>query len=246
MRARQRHFNARSAGASLVLDSRYIDQADNTEVSSWTDRSANNFTIEQTTAANRPTFQTGELVSNGVVRFDGSNDFLNGGDILDLRTNNAIVVCVAKFATSGNGTLVAKSLLGPGNGRYSILRDASNLIALLQLDSVPTDDATIADSSTSWRIHTQAIDRSASNALLLNGISQSVNTFAANSTDLNSTNVFLVGAYPNSTGTTPPTSGYYFNGDMAQLIVLQNSSFSVPIRRRLEQSAAYSFKIACS
>lgn len=245
MRARQRHFNAKDAGANLVLDSRYIAQSDNTAVSAWADRSANAYTIEQTSGTSQPVFRTRVIGGNGVVRFDGSNDFLNGGDILDIQDKNLTLICVAKFSTTGGfGALIAKSRSAAGNGRYSLLRDTSSMIALLELGSV-VENADVADTSTAWRIYTQGVDRTLENRLFFSGVSQASNAFS-NSTSYTPTDVFLIGAYPNNTGTTPPNSAYYLNGDIGQVVVLLSSSYSTPIRKRLEHSAAYSFKIACS
>ena len=47
MRARQRHLNARHAGAMFVLDARFINQSDNTAVSTWADRSGNGYDVKK-------------------------------------------------------------------------------------------------------------------------------------------------------------------------------------------------------
>jgi hypothetical protein len=82
MRARHRHFKFGAVEkARLVLDSRYIHQSDDTEVSPWSDRSGGGNDVSQATSANRPKFQTAEQGGNGVVRFDGSNDVLTRNEI---------------------------------------------------------------------------------------------------------------------------------------------------------------------
>lgn len=46
-------------------------------VQCWQDMSGNNADSLQTSSTNRPNYQTGGLNGNPIVRFDGSNDFLN-------------------------------------------------------------------------------------------------------------------------------------------------------------------------
>jgi len=242
MRARHRHFNARHAGADLVLDARYINQSDNTSVSAWTDRSANNHSIAQSTAANQPTFRTNQMNGNPVVRFDGSNDFLDGGDILYILNRGMTLICVAKISGGTNPTLVGKSRFGVSEGRYSLVRDNNTFLALYQEASNAI--AQVSDTSTANRINTMAINRGATNTLFFDGAQQAQNTTLSGSTSYDNTNVFLVGVYQNSTGGTPPQSTYYLNGDIAQIVV--NFTFNTPLRKRLEHAAAYSFKIACS
>lgn len=239
MRARHRHFNARHAGADLVLDSRYIAQSNNTAVDSWPDRSANNYTIQQTSTA-RPTFVESQMNGNPVVRFDGSNDFLNGGDILDILSNNLTMICVAKISSGTNAGLCGKSRFGGSAGRYSLVRNSSSMQAIFQ--DTGTMVAEISDSSSTTRINTLQVNRGNTNTLFFSGIQQNQNTGLSGTTSYNTTDEFFVGAYQSSSGTTP--AQLFLNGDIAQVIVL--FAFNQPLRKRMEQSAAYSFKIACS
>jgi len=242
MRARHRHFNARDAGADLVLDARFIDQADNTAVSAWPDRSANNHTIEQTASGSRPTFKLAQMNGNPAVQFDGSDDFLNGGDILDILSNNLTMLCVAKRTSGAGGALCGKSRADAQSGRYSLLR-ASNALNAIFTDGAARTVA-VADTSTSPRIYTQAVGRAATNTLFFDGQQQGQNAALSGTTSYDTTNSFFVGAYQSAAGSTPPLSGLYHNGDIAQVVVF--FSFNTPLRKRLEHAAAYSFKIACN
>ena len=67
MRARQRHFNARDAGAGTVFDARFIsDISDNSTLDTWRDRSRNAWNATQTGAL-RPTYIARELNGQPVV-----------------------------------------------------------------------------------------------------------------------------------------------------------------------------------
>jgi len=242
MRARHRHFNARHAGADLVLDARFIDQADNTAVSAWPDRSANNHTIEQTASGSRPTFKLAQMNGNPVVQFDGSDDFLNGGDILDMLSNNLTMLCVAKRISGAAGSLCGKSRFAGSLGRYTFIRDNNAMVAIFHDQSPRVAQA--ADTSTSPRIYTQAANRGATMTLFFDGQQQAQNTDLSGTTSYDTTDEFFVGAYQSTEGTTPPRAPYYHNGDIAQVVVL--FSFNTPLRKRLEHAAAYSFKISCN
>ncbi len=79
MHRRARHFNARDAGAPLVLDSRFITGlTDGDPVSTWSDRSGNGHDATQATSGSKPTFLTAQQGGCPAVDFDGTADFLIG------------------------------------------------------------------------------------------------------------------------------------------------------------------------
>ena len=127
MRARHRHFKFGAvANAKLVLDSRYINQSDNTEVSPWEDRSGNGNDVSQATSANRPTFQTAEQGGNGIVRFDGSNDVLTRNEIGISSPVGGTMVLYAKRGTGAGGNAINTIIEVPEYFRI-IYTDSSNL-----------------------------------------------------------------------------------------------------------------------
>lgn len=80
-----------------------IDQADNTSVSAWLDSSGNEAHMYQSSATAQPTLQTNELNGYPVVRFDGTNDFMNLTAPFDYLTNNTVGVLNAT-SCSPDGT----------------------------------------------------------------------------------------------------------------------------------------------
>lgn len=115
MRARHRHFNPVNAGATLSLDARFINQADNTSVSSWSSRVGGSFTMSQATAANQPTFQLAEVNGQPIVRFDGVNDFLSCSRIAT--TSNFTTVVVVKGVGQNNKLVFSQRSAGASVGR---------------------------------------------------------------------------------------------------------------------------------
>ena len=231
MRARQRHFNARDAGAVLVLDARYIDQADNTAVSTWSDRSRNSYNATQATGSLQPTFQTNELGGQPAVRFDGGDSLVSSLNSSTVLSGNLSYFCLARRRISNTSypLLIGFSTGGNYRGR-----------ALFLFVNNPSYGQNAADVVGSV------------------SITNSV-AFIASATKSGSTaSVFVNG---NSVGSGTPTTsavtetqfyigtggggGNYFDGDEFSVAVF-NAGITASVRKRLEQSAAYSFKIACS
>lgn len=92
-------------GLKAWYDATTINQADNTSVTAWLDQSGNEAHMYQSTTAAQPTLQTNELNNRPVVRFDGTDDFMNLTAPFDVTGN-------------GNGTLNATS--ASPNGQYFV------------------------------------------------------------------------------------------------------------------------------
>lgn len=244
MHRRARHLNPASAGAAMALDSRFITGlSDGDPVSTWSDRGGSANSVTQSGTA-RPTFETNDQGGQPVLLFDGSDDFLNGGDILDIGTNSLTMIVVAKRFSGVNTTLAGKSRAAATDARYSLLRESNNMLALYGFGGGGTV-ASVADTSTSARINTLEIQRTVAVRLIFNGTQQASTAITGSDiNNLNSTDSFFVGAYQGSGGSTPPLAGYYWNGTIAQVLVM--FEVNSPLRRRLEHAAAFAFKIPCS
>ncbi|HOS84023.1 MAG TPA: hypothetical protein PK199_03810, partial [Bacteroidales bacterium] len=77
-------------------------------VETWTTNNNEFLFVTQPTAANRPTLVDNVLNGKPVVRFDGVNDYLNGGDILDIQNDGQSMFVVA-ISKANNGIFVTKS-----------------------------------------------------------------------------------------------------------------------------------------
>jgi hypothetical protein len=70
------------AGLQVWLDaSQIVGLSDGDPVATWEDASSANHDFTQATSGFRPTYQTGELNGLPVVRFDGSDDWMGGGNL---------------------------------------------------------------------------------------------------------------------------------------------------------------------
>lgn len=226
MRARQRHLKPKSIGAFIALDSRYINQSDNTAVSSWADISGNSNNADQANATNQPTFQTAELGGNGVVRFDGSNDFLETPTITKNQPYTCFIVNYQRQLKGGgfgacfeDTGLGCAPFIGPFTGDKHAMYAGANLVGP-------------AASLNVWYIGGYVFNGSSSKISINGGTATTGN---AGSTNINSK--FRVAL--NWQGL------QYYDNDTAIAMVCEGN-FSDALRKRCEHSAAYSFKLACS
>ena len=226
-------------------------------VSQWNDKSGNSRNFAQATGANQPAYSaTSFNTSYPGVTFDGSSDFMSAGDTLDMGTNSLTVMSAVRYANNNvGGTIIGKTRAAGGDGRWSLFRSlsggsfggGSQNNSVLFIGGSIAAFAQVADSSTSVKIDGFVADRSTSGSLKIwsNGVSTATASFTGNSTDFNSTDQLLLGAYQNSSGTTPPTAGSYLNGVIAEVVVVQ-TAMSDTDRQKLEGYLAWKWGMQAS
>jgi hypothetical protein len=240
MRARHRHFNYKSAGASLALDSRYIHGvSDGSTVQTWSDRSGNARDAAQSTAASRATYKTSIQGGNGILRFDGA-DFYNA----TFTTGTAYsLYCVYKRTASninafGNATLVASA--GIANGTAASARRFQFLYAdtVFNISSNIAADMSITRND-NWNIHSVSAPIGSGTARYL------LNEASEQTADASALAGVTSGTVRMAVASTSWDNNLRFIGDMG-LLVAYDSAHSASLRRRLNHHAAYSFKISCN
>jgi len=180
-------------------------------ITQWRDKSVNGY-------AGTPVGSPLQTTINGLpaVAFNGSQYF-DFGDVADLGAANLNIFCVSKFNTTGDGSLIAKSLLGESQSRYSLLRIGGSLVILLQGDGA-TGQPTVGDSSTAFRLLSWTWDRT-TQTLYQNGTSILSSGFTS-ATTFNSAHKLLIGAYNDGAGGTPPYSPLNLNGTIGEILFL--------------------------
>jgi hypothetical protein len=235
------------ANAKLVLDSRYIHQSDNTEVSPWPDRSGNGHDVSQATADNRPKFQTAEQGGNGIVRFDGSNDVLTRSEIGISSPVAATIILYAKRASGSTGDFLtiievpeyARCVLNTTGG---FLQNGINFIGyadngtavILPTQGVPT-------TTSSYTLYALTYNGSSANnknsySAFFDGNSQTILQNGGTS-NLARGSTVGIGARGTAAGHTGCDIGFVgvFGIDMA-----------APLRKRCEHANAFAFKHSCN
>lgn len=236
MGRRVRHLNARDAGATLVLDSRFITGLnDNDAVATWSDRSINGNNATQGTSVNRPLFKTAIQGGNPVVRFDGSNDSLT---VVSLVCDQAHTFAGA-FIVRGNGT----------NDTYS------PIISYIPSTGPDRGAPLYAKSNNTWASYPRNVNGNFDN------VGSKVNNIPyiwsfTYPTAPATWNVNLNGSFLGSGSSTSAADGQGIDlakqvapQRFSQIDILQLVAFTgvqpTPVRRRIEQSAAFAFKIPC-
>jgi hypothetical protein len=196
----------------------WLDAADATTltlsgsaITQWRDKSSNQYAG---TSSGSPV--QGTLNGRPAVAFNGSQVF-DFGDVADLGSANLNMFVVCQFTTTGAGSVIAKSLYGDAQLRYSLLRESGSLLVLLQGDGGSAAPG-VADTSTAPRLISWTWDR-ATQTLYLNGTSVLSASFA-NTATFNSSYKLLIGGYNDGTGGTPPMSFLAFNGTIGEVLFL--------------------------
>jgi hypothetical protein len=250
MRARHRHFNPKAAGATLVLDSRYITGlSDGNSITTWDDKSGNGYSPTQATAANKPTYKTGIQGGNAVARFDGNDSLYYNAN---LSTANALsLVAVAKYdSTSVRSALFdAKNYAASGNASFVV--ETNTFQSTGDNYDFYTSNASFEGNiavTTNFTVISVAANTTSGGSVTANTtyrVNGTTNTLTArnslNFTNLTGANGFMVGAFNN--GGTP--AFVFFDGDAGSISALP-SQVTGALMKRLEHAAAYSFKISCN
>jgi hypothetical protein len=240
MRARQRHLNPRSAGATVVFDARYITGlSDGGNVSSWSDRSGN--ANNATTGSNYPTYETNEQAGNPVVRFvAASPTSLVCSTYAYSGTNQKFLIAVYKStATSAPyaNTAAGQSEAANSGGWFTIM--SRNLSGSVSDPYVATfgGDTVVGKSPPDnlWKVATGAHDGTTlytrKNSVQIDAVARTSNV---------NTSPFRIGIGVYITTPIEP-----FQGDIAYIAAGQ-ATYSLPLIRRLEHAMGLSYKIACS
>jgi hypothetical protein len=242
MRARQRHFKPRSAGASLGFDARFISGLSNgAAVSTWSDLSANANNATQATGANQPVYTTNVSGGQPGVKFDGTNDFLASGSYIALTELTCII---AVNMVSANTT--SRAIFYQGN--YEAYTPNYNWIGLAKGGPSNTffygnynngaegSVRTTTTIATGSHVVSGVVNEAGTNRMVFNGVQEAT---------ASSVTISMNTAARPTLGRVGPTAKDYFDGYILSIVLLPTAS-AASLRKRLDHSAAYSFKIACS
>jgi hypothetical protein len=193
-------------------------------ISVWRDKSINSFAG---TAVNSPTFVSNIVNGNPVIRFNGTNQYINFGNVLNLGTNPLSIFVITKFDTTNESGIIGKTAYSAANMRWALWYGKSGAgSSVTGVQNIYQDDAQTGSSlvltnpgtiGTQLNMYSYVTNR---NAFLLNfngSLAQSV-VNSGTATSFSSSFNLLVGAYADSGGLNPRAT-MYLNGDIAELIV---------------------------
>jgi hypothetical protein len=225
------------SGLQLWLDATQVTGYTNGQgMTSWIDKSANNFSNN---ASNAPTYQTNALNGQPVVRFNGTTQFFNFGNVLNLELNGISVFSVANLNTTGVYSLIAKSIYNAGLARWGLIRNGTeNFFTTNTTNGATVYNTTFTDTSSGSRIFGGTWDRA--NLFTYSNATQVATVAGADIGYGTNTYSLYVGAYGNANGTGPQTSGpnLMFNGDIGEILVY-NRALSTSERQTVEGYLAW-------
>lgn len=183
-------------------------------VTTWYDQSGNGLNVSQSGAANQPQIVTSGAINleNGkpCITYNGSQYF-DGGDILKVVSNPLISFTVARVdpSTTNFGAIYSKTKYSASNDRYAMYKSGGDITCM-----VGGLNSSILNSE-AQSILTQEFVPNGQFTVYNNNVADT--SVAAGGAIGFSSYKFLVGAYANPSGTTPPQA--YLKGTMQNLII---------------------------
>jgi hypothetical protein len=186
------------------------------------------------TLVNGPTFSG---ANQGNIIFDGSNDYVELGDVLDLGTNDRTIICWISLNSSfsSTGLLVSKARAAAQNYRFALMvLTNKNLRTFVQGNGgadVETDGDDILLTNTPYMV-SSIIKRDSNISMYVNTRLQTLSGSSTisqwNGLDFQSNNPFRVGTYTSADNTTP---SFLFNGNIACVSVYDRALTSSEIQQ---------------
>ena len=178
--------------------------------STWTDISYNGYNGTMMNGV-------GYTASNGgALTFDGLNDYVNFGDVLDMGTKSYTINMWIKLNSNSSiyQTFLSKALAGQQNYRFAVgINNYNKLYAFLQGNTSATSGSDVTPSGTislplnTWFMATFIFDRSSSISMYYNGVNDVLTSSGVisqwNGLNFQSNNPFRIGSYTAADNTTP-------------------------------------------
>ena len=193
-----------------------VKQDDGSAVSFWNNMANATESVTQPVPDYSPTLvkNVSELNNHAVLRFDG-NDYLDGGDILNVGDCGITSFVVGK-SNEDIGTFYVKATAG-GKGPYGY-----SLLYEKQLRFIYFTNKwfliNVQNNLDQYDFYSNIIDIQRSTLFFFHKDEIGYLIDVDNVKSFVSSYDFLIGAYNNTEGRTPPLSGYSLNGDIAEMI----------------------------
>ena len=180
----------------------------------WNDLSGSN----HGTLTNGPLFSAG---NGGSIVFDGIDDVVSFGNILNMGLASWTISCWVKFdGGSGLMGIIGKTSYRSYEGRYSIYIDDNNLVAFFQpgVSSMIISSPLTPYLDNKFHNLTLTIDRSSMMYLYVDGVTvgTALNVSSTSAMNPNSSDKFYIGSYGSSNGQNPL---YFFKGNIGQALI---------------------------
>jgi len=174
--------------------------------------------------SNHGTLTNGALYNSGnggSIVFDGIDDVISFGNILNMGLSNWTISCWAKFdGGSGLMGIIGKTSYRSYEGRYSIYIDNNNLVAFFQPGVSSMIISTPLTPYLDNKFHNivLTINRSSMMYLYVDGVTVGtpVDVSSMSVMNPNSSDKFYIGSYASSDGQSPQ---YFYKGNIGQALI---------------------------
>ncbi|MDW7643459.1 MAG: LamG domain-containing protein [Desulfuromonadales bacterium] len=160
------------------------------------------------------------LATNPFLSFDGVDDNVNCGDVLDMGLSDRTYEIWLRTTQSVSSFCLSKSISKVEPCRWGLAPVFDNGKPLFFSNFVNVDiltEATTAVNDGAWHHLAVTIDRSANITLYVDGVAEAVTDISAHAAvDFQSANFFRIGAY---TGSTVSSTTWLFDGDISEVRV---------------------------
>lgn len=241
MRARHRHFNPASAGASVALDARYgFLLSNNADVDVWSDRSSNNNNATQAIVANRPRYRTNIQGGQPAIEFYPATNIsrLMGSNV---NTSNVLTVFCVYRMNSGSGSYARVISCAKNNSQD--FDSITRVIPLIRNNGGNNNSSwrslAISNITTAivenWYHFTSTFD----GINCVNRINETTTATGVSSGNFD-INQYSLGVMPYSLENSGALQGFISS------VSIFNLSVSNSLRKKIQFSNALSFKLACN
>lgn len=205
------------AGISAWWCADSVQQESGTPVSFWNNLVNTTESVSQPVANNSPTLvkDVAEVNNHAVLRFDG-NDYLDGGNIMNVGSVGQTVIILGKTDKTAV-SFYSKSVQAGSEGRVYYLYNNSAPHFQIQIG---TNNFVIKGENrlSTYECNSTYINLNDAEMMFFQDNIGVQKISIAQTKSINTRYNFLIGAYNNTQGTIPPYSGFYLNGDIAEMI----------------------------
>lgn len=229
MRARHRHLKSKSLGATVCLDARYVSASNGDSVQTWSDQSGNSRDAAQATSASRPTFVTSASGGQPALNF------------------NAQVMSFASTIPSTRPvSIIAVQWKNASGARIvSLSNETARGINSNTYAATDWSDGTIYATGRGIRGGSFGAGNFTS-ATIFSTITDQLDSVYVNGSQRTRTQISTIGENDNfdALGRVYFTSNQN-NGRIAFVVAI-SENLTDALRKRLEHSAAFAWKISCN
>lgn len=245
MHRRARHLNARDAGATMVLDARFVSGSDGDAIQTWASRTTSTYDVTQSTSSKRALLKLGANGINGqaCIQFDGTDDYYVG---VNENVGDFTVIYTARNTNRSDAPVSQLRIVLSHVNSTDYKNDVScgyynntNAAYCQKCDNVTFPSAWSYDATTGEHVVTNRY--SGTTAYIR--VDMKTETSATTGTATNINQAWTLGT---STETGFPNGVAFFDSKMGAVVFFKSQSCSDPLSKRLSHSQGFSFKITCS